>query len=134
MLEARELFDSLTTSVNIDGERWSAAIDALGSCHEAVTVCAAAMLSSEDRARTSAIQRDLDCADVTLATLRVLSRATGSDPTLLSAQLEACLLACERSHESCSAHAEHHRHCRICSQTTKQCADACRDLLAAVHH
>ncbi|MGH3904333.1 MAG: hypothetical protein ACRDTE_09105 [Pseudonocardiaceae bacterium] len=50
---------------------------------------------------TTGVLRDLDCADVAQATSRVLTRAAGMDLSLLSAQLEACLLACERSHEFC---------------------------------
>lgn len=133
MLEVRELFDSITMDTDIDGDRWSAAITALGNCQEAVTACAGAMVMLGD-GMSGAVLRDLDCADVVQATTRVLTRATDQDHSLLSAQLEACVMACERSHESCSAHAEHHSHCRICSEHTKQCADACRELLATVHH
>lgn len=132
MPEVRELFDSMAMSADIDGDRWSAAMTALGNCQEALTVCASAMMMLGN-GMSSAILRDLDCADVVQATSRVLTRATDLDRSLLSAQLEACLVACERSHELCSGHAEHHAHCRICSENTKQCADACRELLATVH-
>lgn len=132
MLEVRELFDSITMDSDIDGDRWSTAITALGNCQEAVTACAGAMvLLGSDMA--GSVLRDLDCADVVQATIRVLTRATDLDHGLLSAQLEACLMACERSHESCRMHAEHHSHCRMCSAATKECADACRELLVSVH-
>ncbi|MGH3795283.1 MAG: four-helix bundle copper-binding protein [Pseudonocardiaceae bacterium] len=132
MLETRELFDSITIDADIDVEHWSNTITALGNCQDAVTACAGAMLMlGEDM--TSGVLRDLDCADIVQATSRVLTRAAGMDRNLLSAQLEACLLACERSHEFCSAHAEHLAHCRICAESTTACADACRELLARVH-
>ena len=132
MLEVRELFDSITVDTDIDRDRWSNAITALGNCQDAVTACAAAMLMAGD-GMASGVLRDLDCADVAQATTRVLTRAAGMDRSLLSAQLEACLLACERSHEFCRAHAEHLPHCRICSENTKSCAEACRELLATVN-
>lgn len=131
MLENRELFDSITIDADIDRERWSNAITALGNCQEAVTTCAGAMLMVED-GMTSGVLRDLDCADIVAATARVLTRAAGMDRNLLSAQLEACLLACERSNEFCRTHAEHLPHCRICSAATKECADACRELLSTL--
>lgn len=132
MLDSRELFDSITMDTDIDRDCWSSAITALGNCQETVTACAGAMVMLADDLG-GAVLRDLDCADVVQATARVLSRATEMDHTLLSAQLEACVMACERSHELCGRHAEHHSHCRLCSAATKQCADACRTLLASVH-
>jgi uncharacterized protein involved in tolerance to divalent cations len=132
MLDSRKLFDSITMDTDIDGDRWSSAITALGNCQETATACAGAMLMLGDDLG-EAVMRDLDCADVVQATARVLSRATDMDHALLSAQLEACVMACERSYELCSGHAEHHSHCRLCSETSKQCADACRELLAAMH-
>lgn len=132
MLETRELFDSITIEADIDRDRWSNAITALGNCQDAVTACAGAMLMVGD-GMTSGVLRDLDCADIVQATSRVLTRAAGMDPSLLSAQLEACLLACERSNEFCRTHAEHLPHCRICSESTRECAEACRELLSTVH-
>lgn len=134
VLQMRELFDSMTVKGQLSSENLAAAVDALQDCAEAVTVCAAAMLTEPDREQlSSAVGRDMDCADVVEATRRVLTRATGPDSALLSAQLEACLLACERSHEMCSPHAMHHLHCRICSEATRRCADMCRDVLKALH-
>jgi cobyrinic acid a,c-diamide synthase len=132
VLEVRELFDSITMDTDIDGDRWSKAITALSNCQEAVTACAGAMVMlGSDMA--SSVLRDMDCADVVQATTRVLTRATDLDHSMLNAQLEACVIACERSNEMCRAHAEHHSHCRICSEATKECADACRELLSTVH-
>lgn len=132
MSDSRKLFDSITLDTDIDRDRWSTTITALGNCQETVTACAGAMLMLEN-GLSGAVIRDLDCADVIQATTRVLSRATDLDHTLLSAQLEACVMACERSYELCKGHAEHHKHCRLCSEATKACADACRELLDSVH-
>ena len=91
------------------------------------------MLAEEDAMQLrAAVSADLDCADVIAATRRVLTRGNGPDRTLLTAQLEACLIACEHSNESCAQHAHHHKHCRICSATTQRTADACRNALRAL--
>jgi hypothetical protein len=55
------------------------------------------------------------------------------DRRLLSTQFEACLMACERSHEYYRSHAEHLPHFRICSQSSEECAGVCRELLASLH-
>jgi hypothetical protein len=99
-----------------------------------VTACAAAMLTESDLAQlVPAVARDMDCADVAEVTCRVLTRGTGPDSALLGAQLESCVVACERSHELCSKHAQHHAHCRMCSEATYRCAEACRQALNALH-
>lgn len=134
MLSTRELFDSMTVHARLSTETLAAGVDVLQECAEAVTACSAGMLTESDAADLAgAIGRDLDCADVVEATRRVLTRGNGPDSALVSAQLEACLLACERSHESCSRHAEHHVHCRICADATQRCAETCRQLLTALH-
>jgi hypothetical protein len=90
------------------------------------------MIADDDvKALQKAIIRDINCVDVVSTTRRVLTR--GSDVTLLSAQLEACVMACEHSMELCARHAAHHEHCRLCSQATRMCADACRQVLRGLH-
>ncbi|WP_435225608.1 hypothetical protein [Streptomyces sp. Tue6028] len=133
MLQTRELIDSVTTSSPLNHEILAKALDVLAECEEAVTACATGMLAEKDAddLRT-AINQDLDCADVTTATRRVLTRGSSHDPALLSAQVEACLIACQRSHDQCAQHAQHHDHCRICAEATSRAADACREVLAAV--
>jgi hypothetical protein len=130
MLQTRDLFDSLSTKANLNSEVLASLADALSDCEQAVIACAAGMLAEEDEMQLrSAVSADLDCADVIAATRRVLTRGNGPDSTLLTAQLEACLIACEHSNESCAQHAHHHEHCRICSAATQRAADACRNAL-----
>ncbi|QQM45648.1 hypothetical protein [Streptomyces liliifuscus] len=63
------------------------------------TACAAGMLAEKDADELrAAISQDLDCADVTAATRRVLTRGS--------------------SHDTCSQHAQHHEHCHICADAT----------------
>jgi hypothetical protein len=134
VLHTRELFDSMTMRAGPGSEELAPVVDAMQDCAAAVTACAAAMLTEDDRADlASAVSRDLDCADVVAATLAVLTRGNGPDSSLISAQVEACLVSCERSHELCRQHAHHHTHCRICSDATRRCAEACRTVLRALH-
>ncbi len=133
MLPTRELIDSLVTHAPLDTPTIASVVDALSDCEEAVTACAAGMVGEPDvdRMRT-AILHDLDCGDVVVATRRLLTRATGEDGALLAAQLEACLIACQRSHEACRRTADAHEHCRLCSEATQRAAEACRQALQAM--
>jgi hypothetical protein len=135
VLQTRELFDSMTVKAELSSQDLAVLVEALQDCAEAVTACAAAMLTEDDRADLApAVSRDLDCADVVAATRTVLTRGNGPNSTLISAQLEACLIACERSHEHCQPHADHHEHCRLCAQATRHCADQCRQAIQTLHH
>jgi hypothetical protein len=134
MPQTRQLLDTLAVSFRpeVSSEHLAAAIDAMLECEEAVTACAAAMIGEDDvRELHDAIIRDLNCSDTVATTRRLISR--GSDAALLSAQLEACVIACEHSAERCAEHAHHHEHCRICSQATLRCAEACRQILHRLH-
>jgi hypothetical protein len=134
MPQTQELLDTVAVNFRprVSSERLAAAVDAMLECEEAVTACAAAMVAGDDvRELQEAIIRDLNCADVVAATRRTVSR--GSDIALLSSQLEACVLACEHSSELCAKHAHHHDHCRLCSQATLRCAEACRQILQGLH-
>lgn len=130
MFPTRELIDSLETHVPLDGETLASVVDALSDCEEAVTACAAGMLgeSDIDRMRRSVLH-DLDCGDVVTTTRRLLTRATADDYGLIAAQLEVCLIACQRSNESCARTADAHEHCRLCTAATHRAADACRRAL-----
>lgn len=133
MPQTRELFDAMTAKTKLDVDLLSRAVDTLQNCEEAVAACAMGMLGEQDALQLApAISRDLDCADVVGVTRHVLTRGSGPDARLLKAQFEACMVACERSHELCSRHAAHHTHCRICSEATSACLDVCREVMAAL--
>lgn len=133
MLQTQELLDSITTKSRLGSDLLVAAADALADCEKAVVACATGMLTADDadRLREAALA-DLDCHDVVTATLRLLIRDGGQDPRLLAAQLDACVIACERSNALCSPHAGRHGHCRLCAQTTHHAADACRHVREAL--
>ncbi|MGI5175163.1 four-helix bundle copper-binding protein [Dactylosporangium sp. CA-152071] len=134
MSQTRELLDTFAVSFRsqVSSERLAAVIDAMAACEEAVTACAAAMVAEDDvQVLQDAIIRDLNCADVVTSARRVVSR--GGDATLLGLLLEACVMACEHSAELCAKHAHHHDHCRLCSEATLRCAEACREVLHGLH-
>ncbi|TQC43015.1 hypothetical protein EEB14_45465 [Rhodococcus sp. WS4] len=134
MTLTRELFDTMTAKSGLSSEVLAGAVDTLQECEEIVAACAMGMIGAQDALQLApSISRDLDCADLLGVTRRVLTRGSGPDHTLITAQVEACLLACERSHELCSQHADHHVHCRMCSEATRRCADMCRQVLRALH-
>ncbi|WP_433413705.1 four-helix bundle copper-binding protein [Microtetraspora malaysiensis] len=134
MPHTRELFDTMTARAGLSSDVLANAVDTLQECEEVVTACAMGMLGEQDALDMApAISRDLDCADVVGTTRRVLTRGSGPDISLISAQLEACLLACERSYALCSQHAAHHAHCQMCAEVTRRCADMCRQILGALH-
>lgn len=134
MTSTRELFDTMIAKSGLSSDVLAAAVDALQEGEEIVAACSMGMLGAQDALQLApAISRDLDCADILGVTRRILTRGSGPDHTLITAQLEACLLACERSYELCSRHADHHAHCRMCADATRRCADMCRQVLTAIH-
>jgi hypothetical protein len=130
MDQTRELIDSLSANAALDSETVAHVVDALSGCEEAVTACAAGMLAAQDLDRMRAsVLRDMDCSDVVATTRRLLTRATADDSMLITAQLEACLIACRRSEEQCKLTAAEHEHCRLCTAAAHQAAEACRRAL-----
>ncbi|MEV0084036.1 hypothetical protein [Saccharopolyspora sp. NPDC050642] len=68
----------VTAKPTLSSDNLAAAVDALQDCVEAVTACAAAMLTEDDlQPLAPAVSRDMDCADVVTATRNVLTRANG---------------------------------------------------------
>ena len=127
MHQTRELIDNLATHAALDSETLAHVLDVLSSCENAVTACAAGMLAEQDIVQMrSFVRHDMDCGDVVATTRRLLTRATEDDNTLITAQLEACLIACRLSEEHCKMTAAVHEHCRLCMETTHEAAEACR--------
>jgi hypothetical protein len=126
----RELIDSLAVHAAVDSRTLASVVDALSGCEEAVIACSAGMVAEQDIDRMRAsVLRDLDCSEVVATTRRLLTRATAGDSTLITAQLEACLIACRRSEEQCKLTAAEHEHCRLCTAATHRAAEACRQAL-----
>src|SRR5690606_35122292 len=102
-------------------------------CAQACTACADACLSEPTATElTKCIRTDLDCADISETTGRVLSRHTGYDANLTRTVLESCATACRSCAEECERHSDAHAHCRICAEGGRRCESACRELLSAL--
>jgi hypothetical protein len=128
-----EVIDSLAMHAAFDSGTLTHVMDALSGCEEAVTACSAGMLAEPDIDRMRAnVMRDMDCSEVCATTRRLLMRATADDSTLITAQLEACLIACQLSEEQCQMTAAEHAHCRVCMAATHQAVEACRQALAVL--
>lgn len=132
MTATSEVLKTITVESTVDLNKLSAAIEALGDTVRTTTACAAAMASGEGQ-MGAAVRADLDCVDVCQAAGQVLTRAT-ADASVLSGLLESTVAACERSARQCGRHAEHHGHCRLCSESTRATASACRALLEDLGH
>jgi hypothetical protein len=128
-----EVIDSLAMHAAFDSGTLTHLMDALSGCEEAVTACSAGMVAEQDidRMRMNVL-RDMDCSEVVATTRRLLMRATADDSTLITAQLEACLIACRRSEEQCQMTAAEHEHCRHCLTATHRAVEACRQALAVL--
>jgi len=125
MTSMTDILKASATETIVDLNRLSAAIEALGDAERTTTACAAAMAGGE---MGSAVRYDLDCVDICHTTRQVLTRAS-ADASVLLGLLESTIAACERSSAECGKHAEHHGHCRLCSEGTRAAAAACRALL-----
>jgi len=105
-------------------------ITACYACAEACNACADACLGEPSPGHLVAcIRLDEDCADICLATARVISRLTATDKTVAGALLRACETACDLCAKECGEHGGKMPHCAVCAAACQRCADACRHLL-----
>ncbi len=133
-MTVKEMLDTYPRTFNVDADVLARTIDALVECANTCSQCADACLSEEGLAPELAkcIRLDLDCADVCVATSRVVSRQTEYDANVTWPLLEACAAVCKSCGDECAGHAEHMAHCRICADSCRRCEQACRKLLAAM--
>jgi len=132
MSNARELLGSESASSLLDADDVAAAIEACLNASQACTSCADLCLAEDDVTALSAcVGLDQTCADVCGMTMRVLSRPVRSDHLIVHRLLQACVRACASCAEECARHADHHRHCAICSKACRACERACAALLEA---
>jgi hypothetical protein len=105
-------------------------LSALWSCAEACTACADACLGEEEIHRVvRCIRTCRDCGDICEATAKLLTRQTQSEPALVRAQLQACVIACQVCGAECEKHAEHMAHCRICAEACHRCERICKEII-----
>ena len=127
----KEMFDTHPVHPSSDRAVAIECITACYSCAEACNACGDACLGEKDVAHlVECIRDNNDCADVCLATARIISRFTRTDKNLAGAQLRACIEACQICGAMCARHAAHMEHCRVCAEACGRCAEACKALLA----
>jgi hypothetical protein len=118
---------------SLDTNLLTKCIDACMECSEACTACADACMSEEMIAElTKCIRLNLDCADISATTARVLLRQTDVEPAVMRSMLEACIQACRSCGEECRQHSEHMEHCRVCADACQRCEAACEELMASL--
>jgi hypothetical protein len=97
----------------------------------ACVACADACLAAPDAAHLAVcVSAAQIAADLTIATVRVVSRRTGYDVAVARAVLQACREACRACFDECRKHGPEHEHCRICAEACRRCGSACRRLQA----
>jgi len=127
----KQMFDTHPVHPSSDRAVAIECITACYSCAEACNACADACLGEKEMDHLRECIRDNhDCADVCLATARVISRLTRTDKKLAGAQLRACIQACETCGAMCESHGAKMEHCRVCAYACRRCAKACEALLA----
>jgi hypothetical protein len=124
-----EILETHPLPAQVDRELLAACIDACAESNSTCTVCADASLAEPDPVEMRrSIRLCLDCADVCVATGRVLARQTDYEHEIAHAMLEACVRACGICAQECERHPDH-EHCRLCAEVCRRCEAACSRLL-----
>jgi hypothetical protein len=127
MTGPREIFDTITTEQGFDIDELVMVLEALTDLERDSTACAMAMVGEPDATdMVSATHAALDCADIAVATQRVLSRGFSTDVAVTKAVLQAAIAAADRCAEECGHHAARHAHCRVHVASARQAAARCR--------
>ena len=133
MAFAKPMLETYPRDFNVDADVLARCIEACYECSQACTACADDCLSEESVADlVKCIRLNQDCADLCLATGRIVTRQTEYDANVTRSALEACVTACRSCGDECESHAEHHEHCRICAEACRACEQACQELLGAI--
>jgi hypothetical protein len=131
---ARQMLDYYPRELNVDRSLFVQCIEACYDCAESCTQCADDCLGEESvQELTTCIGLNLDCADICIATGRVVSRQTGFDANVTGAIVRACIAACRSCGDECELHAAHGmEHCRVCAEECRRCELACQELLSGI--
>ncbi|TMD46090.1 MAG: four-helix bundle copper-binding protein [Chloroflexi bacterium] len=133
MSYARQMLATYPSDLAVDAGVLAAAIDALNSCAQACTADNEADLSEPSLAElVKCIRLCLDCADVCIATVSVVTRQAQYDANVTKPLLQACVAICKSCGDECEHHAHKHEHCRVCAEACRRCEQACRQLLAVM--
>jgi len=133
MSYARQMLATYPSDLAVDAGVLAEAIDALNSCAQACTADNEADLSEPSLAElVKCIRLCLDCADVCIATVSVVTRQAQYDANVTQPLLQACVAICKSCGDECERHAHKHEHCRVCAEACRRCEKACRQLLAVM--
>lgn len=132
-MHVSEMLDTSPGNPILSNDALITCIEACFDCAQSCSACADACLGEQqiDMLRRC-IRLNQDCADVCVATGRMLSRQQHAEVQLVRAQLDACLLACQICGDECAKHSQHHEHCRVCAEACRTCAKACQDAIGAL--
>jgi len=123
----------LATQSPFDLTALTECLDACFECEQICSSCADACLGEGEHLAhmVHCIRLNLDCADICSATGRVLLRQTQPDMSVIRAQLQACLAACNACGDECTYHAKNMRmqHCEVCAASCRRCEAACQIML-----
>ncbi len=130
MPNAADLLTDHPDKSTFDLHELSRAIQACLDCAAACSTCADACISEEGVAdMRTCIRLDLDCADICVATAKILARPSPGSDTWRKL-VETCARACRECAEECERHVAH-KHCQQCAQICRECEAACQQLLTA---
>ena len=130
MSDATRILSAVDVTLPVEANDLAEAIDALTSCAAACIACADACLGEPDvEHMRSCIRADQACADLCEVTARFLTRTGGYDIPVVRNLLEATTKACSTSAEICEGHAQTHKHCRVCADTSRRAEQAVQRLL-----
>jgi hypothetical protein len=105
----------------------------IDACLEAAQACASGADACLEEPAVGTlrdcIRAQQNCADVCLATARVLSRLGSPTGESWRALLEACRTACALCAEQCARHAERYLHCELSAAAAARGGQACAELL-----
>jgi hypothetical protein len=117
----------------VDPNTIASSIDALSDCANACMLDVDADLGVADvKEMVKCIRLCQNCADVCVATARVLSRPAEYQSQVTMPLLEACVAICAACGDECERHAQLHDHCRLCAQACRFCEGICRQMFAAL--
>lgn len=107
--------------------------ECIEACLFAQLACASCTDACLGEANVDALRRciraNLDCGDVSGATMRMLSRLHDVDVQVLMVQVRACAVAASACSSECDRHAAHHAHCAVCRDACRRCEEACRKVM-----
>lgn len=87
-------------------------------CNSCADAC-----NAEPMDMSECIRKCSDCADICDAFVKVASRRTAGNVTVIKSLLEACIIACKVCAEECAKH--DNPHCQRCAKMCRECFEDC---------